>query len=385
MSLISDALKKARLQWRPKLGGSSWPEVSSILPPASGGPKPGHRLFGWLMVAVTVPLLAGMVILGRSLKSPEIVRVVPQTSGQPATAPPVVAAPLAAALKSVQPSSDGPVQRQQETAPAKLPHEEASLSPDAMPDLQSPATAQGPVQREFASVSRKAGPPPVEPKPDASSDRHAFPSDRSRVESQEQAEAARKKARRLFETAVAYQKGEALDKAVAAYKETLRLDARNVAAYSNLGLIYKRQGNIAAAIETFQQALSLDPSFDAARSNLAAVFLAANRVEEAAKELNILVTRNPKDAAAYANLGLVYNRLSQSKAAEAALRKALALDPMIPEAHYNLAVLLEEKGEVREAIPHYERFVALAETHNPEFTRTVQQRLAGLVKPPAAH
>lgn len=382
MSLISDALKKARLQWRPKLGGSSWPEVTSILPPVSGGPKPGRRLFRWLVVAVAVPLLASMVIWGRTLRSPEIVRVVQQTSGQPAMAPPVVTAPLPVAPEPVQPSSDGPVQRQQKAEPRKPPqHEEALLPDSAMPGFQPPATAQEPVQRRRASAGRKAQPSDAELKFDSHAESPGPPS----FNQQEQVEAARKKARRLFETAVAYQKGEALDKAVEAYTQTLRLDAHNVAAHSNLGLIYKRQGNLAAAIEIFQKALSLDPTFDAARSNLASVFLAADRAEAAAKELNILVLRNPKDAAAYANLGIVYNRLKQPKAAESAFRKALALDSMIPEAHYNLAVLLEEKGELREAVPHYERFVALAQAHNPELTRTVQQRLANLVKPPVAH
>lgn len=359
MSLISEALKKARFQVVPKSVVPPASEVFSILPPAPGRTRSGRRWFAWSVVAVAiaVPLVAGPMILGTVRRVPQPINLIAPS--------PLASRPSPSA--SLNPTTSLPVVTPLPVVPRPL-------------EIPPPAAVGEPLQRSYGVEHQKAVPLRVERKPEARVEGQTLRSVRA-VEFPKPIETAEEQAHRLFDDAVAYQKGEAWEKAAEAYQAVLRADPFNLAAYNNLGLVRGRQGNLKVAIETFQKALSFDPNFDAARNNLATVFLATGQAGEAEKELNVILLHNPKDALAYANLGIVHKRMNQPMAAESAFRKALELDPTLPEPHYNLAVLLEAKGEAREAIRHYKRWVALVQIHNQELTKTVQEHLATLGSP----
>jgi tetratricopeptide (TPR) repeat protein len=109
-----------------------------------------------------------------------------------------------------------------------------------------------------------------------------------------------------------------------AYEAALELDPGLAAAWTNLGGLLARMGDVEDAAEHFEQALRLDPEQDAARINLAALALQGGRTAEAA----------------------------------AGYREVLRRDPDCPEAHYGLARALLQQGGKGEALAHLERFRA---------------------------
>jgi len=58
--------------------------------------------------------------------------------------------------------------------------------------------------------------------------------------------------------------------------------------------------------------------------------------------------------------------------AKAVLKQALSLDPEHPRANYNMAVMFEAKGNIRAALHHYRRFIALGKNTHPTLAFEVQ-------------
>jgi DNA-binding transcriptional MerR regulator len=123
-----------------------------------------------------------------------------------------------------------------------------------------------------------------------------------------------------------------------AYEAALELDPGLAAAWTNLGSLLARVGELDEAAEHFEQALAHDAEQEAARLNLAALSLQSGRTAEAV----------------------------------AGYREVLRRDPDCLEAHYGLArALLLQQGGKGEALAHLERFRAAvdrlpAEDRDPE-------------------
>jgi tetratricopeptide (TPR) repeat protein len=110
-----------------------------------------------------------------------------------------------------------------------------------------------------------------------------------------------------------------------AYLNVLKLDHKNVTAYSHLGVIYSTQKNLADAIECFQIATRLRPS-GATFQNLGLAFYDnRNYVKSvAAYEKAIMLEAS---ASRYVGLSKAYRRLANFPAAASALEKAIQLEP----------------------------------------------------------
>jgi DNA-binding transcriptional MerR regulator len=118
-----------------------------------------------------------------------------------------------------------------------------------------------------------------------------------------------------------------------AYEAALELDPGLAAAWTNLGGLLARIGELEEAAEHFEQALVHDPEQEAARLNLAALALQLERTAEAV----------------------------------AGYREVLRRDPDCLEAHYGLArALLQLGGGKGEALAHLERFRAAVDRVPPD-------------------
>jgi len=86
---------------------------------------------------------------------------------------------------------------------------------------------------------------------------------------------------------------------------------------------------------------------------------------------------DPTDLEAWNGLGVTRTRAGQRPVAIDAFRQALRLAPRDPETNRNLAVVLEGQGQLREAIGHYNTFLAQSGEDHPG-RAAVQRRLAEL-------
>ncbi len=141
-----------------------------------------------------------------------------------------------------------------------------------------------------------------------------------------------------------------------AYLEAIKLDHKNVAAYSRLGKIYSALNNFADAVECSQIAAQLSPNAQT-YSNLGTAYFENKNFIKAIASFEKSIMLEPS-AGRYIGLGRIYQRMQSHAKAIAAFEKAVELDAN--RAH--LQLLLE----------------AYKNANNLEMARTLQQRLAAL-------
>jgi tetratricopeptide (TPR) repeat protein len=118
------------------------------------------------------------------------------------------------------------------------------------------------------------------------------------------------------------------DEAEGLYKKALELDPKLSIAYTNLGNIRFRRGDVVAAEELYRRALEVDD-------------------------------RQPE---AHYNLGYVMLERGQASRAIPYFQKAIQSDPKFSDAHFNLAMALENLGESGRAKTHWRRYLELEPT-----------------------
>lgn len=118
------------------------------------------------------------------------------------------------------------------------------------------------------------------------------------------------------------------DRAEAAYRKAIELDPSLANAYTNLGNLEYRRGNIDAARREYERALSID-------------------------------SEQPE---AFYNLGFLALEHGDPESAVDLFRQALASDPGFSDAHFNLALAYEELGRMEDARAHWHEYLSLEPT-----------------------
>jgi arylsulfatase A-like enzyme/Flp pilus assembly protein TadD len=131
--------------------------------------------------------------------------------------------------------------------------------------------------------------------------------------------------------------------AIPVFERVLSLDAENVAAYANIGIVRLRLGDLGGARDIFQKALAIDGRF-------------------------------PR---AWNGLGVALARLGQEREAINCWSKAVELDPRLYDALFNLGLTAGKNGLRQESRRALERFVATAP---PGLYRQDIARARGLLK-----
>lgn len=116
-----------------------------------------------------------------------------------------------------------------------------------------------------------------------------------------------------------------MDRAEAAYRRAITLDASLAHALTNLGNLRFRRGDPTEAEALYKRALAVDAA-------------------------------QPE---AWYNLGFLAYERSEAQEAAHYFDRAIASDPSFADAHFNLAMALEELGRGREARKHWEIYLAL--------------------------
>jgi len=115
-------------------------------------------------------------------------------------------------------------------------------------------------------------------------------------------------------------------------------------------------GLLQEAEQAFRKALELDPYLTDAHIYLGAVYQEMDRLADAEREY-LLALNNPaypQPQKIYLGLGMLYQRQMRLDEAEAQLRTSVGIDPKFYRGHFELAGILEERGNLDEAIREYE-------------------------------
>jgi serine/threonine-protein kinase len=136
----------------------------------------------------------------------------------------------------------------------------------------------------------------------------------------------------------------ALEKAVTAWHEQLRLDPAFPHAHCNLAYALTQQGKLAEAIAEYREGIRVKPDDSSAHNSLGALLCdVVHDYEGAAAEFRTAIRLQPDCAAsAHFNLSVALRMQGKVAGAIAELREAIRLDPDDRRAHNSLGALLCE-------------------------------------------
>jgi serine/threonine-protein kinase len=156
---------------------------------------------------------------------------------------------------------------------------------------------------------------------------------------------------------------EALEKAVAALRETIRVQPDHPTAHTNLGAALYDQGRMAEATTEFRTAIRLRPGRAPAHFNLGNALQAQRQVDEAIDAYRTAIRLRSDYASAHNNLGNALRAKGQLPEAIAAFRTAIRQRPNFVAAHFNLANALRAQGQLEEVIAAFRAVIQLEPNH----------------------
>ncbi len=116
--------------------------------------------------------------------------------------------------------------------------------------------------------------------------------------------------------------------------------------FNNLGVVYKKQGNLEKSREFYMKAQGLSQEYPELLNNLAVLEMDEEKFSDA---INLL-------------------------------QKALEISPSYPEANFNLAYLYDIKGKKQDAIDYYRRFLKVGGSYSSNIIDEVRSRVMELEK-----
>ena len=145
-----------------------------------------------------------------------------------------------------------------------------------------------------------------------------------------------------------------------AYLQAIRIRPGYWPAYSTLGVFYELRGEYNKALEPLTLAVKLAPEYAEGHNTLGSLYYYMERFDDALAEFNQALSLRPT-ALTYSNRGDIYRMRMDYGAAEADYRRALDLDPNNPLIWGNLALAMEQipaaAGQARDA---YIRAISLS-------------------------
>ena len=146
-----------------------------------------------------------------------------------------------------------------------------------------------------------------------------------------------------------------VEKALAHFRESARLEPESPAAQYNVGTTLLQMGALDEAVARFERALRLDPDYAPVHNNLGAALRSQGRLDEAIRRFRQAVRARPDDEDALYNLASTLTLQGEFTEAIALYRRVLALLPDAPEPFAELAWVLATHPDptprdVREAV-----------------------------------
>jgi tetratricopeptide (TPR) repeat protein len=163
-----------------------------------------------------------------------------------------------------------------------------------------------------------------------------------------------------FELASAYQAAGQLDRAIAAYREALRVDPHYPAALLGLGTALRQSGELGPAADAFEESTHAAPGNPKAWNELGQVDIDLGRAPQALEALKKSIALGPEAPQPHNGLGIVLAQSGSFPAAEAAFREAIRILPDYGEAHGNLAGVLDFEHDLKQALYEFDLAVRIS-------------------------
>ncbi len=124
--------------------------------------------------------------------------------------------------------------------------------------------------------------------------------------------------------------------------------------------MYKEMRRVEPALSALRRATDLSPEHRDPREALIATLLDSGRYQEIVNEGKLLVKLAPRSIFARDVLSLAYMQLGQTDKALRVVGELIWLDPLNPDHYLKRAMLLQQQGNVRNAVGEYTRVLEMA-------------------------
>ncbi len=168
------------------------------------------------------------------------------------------------------------------------------------------------------------------------------------------------RARRLEKRAQTLAGAGRIDEAIACQAELTDLRPNDPAAFFRLGLMYREARRVEPALSALRRATDLNPDYRDTREALIATLLDNGRYQEIVVESKLLVKLAPRSVFARDVLSLAYMQLGQTDKALRVVGELIWLDPVNPDHYLKRAMLLQQQGNVKNAVGEYTRVLEMA-------------------------
>jgi len=146
------------------------------------------------------------------------------------------------------------------------------------------------------------------------------------------------------------------DKALSTSRVMLDIDSRHFDALFLSGSVHAKLGNWDQALDFYERAMAIEPENKTLRQRYAYTLAAMGRHDEALEKYAVLMIEYPEDAKILKELSEVYKAMGNLDLAIDSLKAAIDLEPS-PEMYYDYAFLLEESGQLEEAIQWLRKYL----------------------------
>jgi tetratricopeptide (TPR) repeat protein len=144
-------------------------------------------------------------------------------------------------------------------------------------------------------------------------------------------------------------KGE-IDKAIAEFTQTVRLDSKKADAFRERAVLLVRQGKTQEAVDDFTQALKLQPESAACYLSRGQANLKLGRFEQAIGDFTEAIRLTPWDWQPWYRRGLAHAARREQELAVADFTEVIRLAPDLPDAYQQRAIAFTQLGQVYRAI-----------------------------------
>jgi tetratricopeptide (TPR) repeat protein len=166
------------------------------------------------------------------------------------------------------------------------------------------------------------------------------------------------------------------DEAITNIKEAIALCPGDARFNVQLANIYRAQNRMGPAIEAMQAAIELDPKDGDVQQQLLRTLLEMGRYDEAITTSNRLLKMHPRNLLARDILGIAYLQQGRLDSALKVTNELIHLAPTDAAHHFKKAVLLQQKGEIAQAMTAF--LLALEMEPEGELADDAREAIAAL-------
>ena len=159
------------------------------------------------------------------------------------------------------------------------------------------------------------------------------------------------------------------------YLEALDMVSDFAGGQHQIALYYQAKGNIEKAMEAYKKSIKIDNYYNQSRMNLALLYYQMGNLEETEKLYLKVIEQEPDFGYAYYMLGLAYNEMGKTEEAKKYLLEASVKDPNNINAIYNYSILLQKENDFSGSV----KFLNKALQRFPDSERLLYAKLSALL------